>query len=165
MIECQGAVSQAMDRVISLLERERPLLDEIFGTGQYHIEDETPDDAIVRSPEFTITIGYDRNRDRSLYISVILPGMPHRLSVQDNGLETWARFLGEDYPGVARDARGVVTASPEQQLRDELNLFARYKREIFSDPQTKRDAAFFADGYNTAYNDWASREGSWSENF
>ena len=154
-----------MDRVASLLERERPLLDEIFGVGQYDIEDEHPDDAIVRSWEFTIEIGYDRNRNRSLGIAVILHGMPDRLSVQQNGLETWARFLGEDYPELPRDSQGIVTTSPEQQLRDELKLFARYKREIFSDPQTKRDAAFFADGYNRAYNDWASRKGSWSENF
>ena len=37
------------------------------------------------------------------------------------------------------------------------------KVNIFDDETKARDAAYFADGYNRAYNDWASGRGSWRE--
>lgn len=153
------------DHVATLVERERPLLDEIFGAGQYEIDGIGRDSAVIRSAEFKLDVGYDRNRLRDLWIMVMLLGLPERLSihVKVHPLHTWARFLDEEYPPTPKDADGFVTIPPGQQLRSQLEMFARYKREIFSDPQTKRDAAFFAAGYNRAYNDWASRKGSWSE--
>jgi hypothetical protein len=155
------------DDVATLVERERPLLDEIFGAGQYQIEDADRDSAVIRSAEFKLDIGYDRNRRRDLWVMVTLLGLPERLSihVKVHPLDTWASFLGEEYPTLALDvdARGIIMTPPGEQLRHELETFARYKRVIFSDPQTKRDAAFFAAGYNKAYNDMCSRKGAWSE--
>lgn len=151
------------DLITTIVERERPLLDEIFGAGQYEIEDTGPDSATIRSSEFRVRVGYARNRDRDLRIDVMLLGLPEPVSVRVHPLQTWARYLDEDYPLPPRDAQGFVTIPPDEQLRNELNLFARYKRELFSDPQTKRDAAFFAAGYNRAYNDMYSRKGAWSE--
>ena len=155
------------DHVATLVERERPLLDEIFGAGQYEIEDAGRDSAVIRSAEFNLEIGYDRNRDRHLGLRVRLLGLPEGLSIhmKVHPLYTWARFLGEEYPTLALDvdARGIIMTPPGEQLRHELEIFARYKRELFSDPQTKRDAAFFAAGYNRAYNDMCSGKGAWSE--
>jgi len=149
--------------VAMLVERERPLLDEIFGAGQYEIEDPHPDAAIIRSSEFELSIGYERYRDLDLGIYVTLLGLPLGVPSQTNPLSTWCRFLDEDYPVPPRDARGFIEIPADVLLRNELSLFARFKREIFSDPQSKRDAAFFAMGYNKDYNDRASRQGRWSE--
>ena len=38
---------------------------------------------------------------------------------------------------------------------------SRITGEILADSERTRDAAFFVKGYNIAYNDWASRTGSW----
>jgi adenine-specific DNA-methyltransferase len=40
----------------------RALLDEIFGAGQYEIEDADRDSAVIRSAEFKLDVGYDRTR-------------------------------------------------------------------------------------------------------
>lgn len=42
------------DSVASLVERERPLLDEIFGVGQYKIEDAGRASAVIRSAELKL---------------------------------------------------------------------------------------------------------------
>lgn len=148
-----------------LVERERPLLDEIFGAGQYEIEESGSDVAIVRSAEFKLEIVYDRSRNRHLGLHVMLLGLPKRVPILVHPLRAWFRFLGKesDSPRLPTDASGIITTPPDEQLRNELKLFARYKQDVSSDPQVKQDAAFFAAGYSRAYNDWASRKGPWSE--
>ncbi len=72
------------------------------------------------------------------------------------GAWTWALFLGEKPSPKPRDKNGRVIASTDEQLKDELQLLARLMREIFSNPETTRDAAYFVRGYQQAYNDYAA---------
>ena len=149
------------DRIAALVERDRGLLDQAFGLGQYQIEDANGDEAIVRSAELEIRFAYDRNRARDVGAYVTLLGLPEATSYQ-HPVDTWARFLGEEMPDLPRDSSGIITVPPDEQVRSSLQWIARFAQEILSDPQKMRDAAYFAHGYNTAYNDWASRKGSWA---
>ncbi len=148
------------DRIAAYVNRERAVLDQTFGPGQYEIEDIDRDEAKVRSVAFEVQLVYDRNRARDVGTYITLFGVPEELSVQ-NPLDTWASFLGEEIPLLPRNGSGIITVPPDEQVRNDLKWVARFAREIFSDPQTKRDAAYFALGYDKAYNDWASGKGSW----
>jgi hypothetical protein len=150
------------DRIAAFLERDRTLLDQIFGIGQYEIQDIDRDIATVRSADLEINFVYDRYRMRDVGTYITLLAVPEEVSFQ-HPLDTWARFVGEDTPRLARNASGSITVAPEEQVRNDLKRVARLVQKIFSDPQRRRDAAYFAGGYNKAYNDWASGNGSWSE--
>jgi len=148
------------DRIAAFLDRERALLDETFGAQQYEIEDTDRDEATIRSPGLEVKLAYDRNRARDVGTYITLLGLPDELSIQ-HPLDTWAAFLGEEIPLLPRNGSGIIVVPPDEQVRNDLKWIARFVQEIFSDPQRKRDAAYFARGYNRAYNDWASGKGSW----
>ena len=71
--------------------------------------------------------------------------------------------MGKDFPRLPRNSAGINTLLPDEQVQNGLQWGARFVREIFSDLKQKRDAAYFAAGYNQAHKDWASRNGSSSE--
>lgn len=139
----------------ALLERERPLLDRIFGEAPYQIHSIGPRAASVRSSSLQLEIGEDP-RDGLLgsTLTVIQPW-----GEEDDPLHVWARFLEEESSPLPRSTSGHVTLSREEQLRAELSTVARLATVVFSDPHKTRDAANFVRGYRTAYNDWAS--GAW----
>jgi hypothetical protein len=139
-----------------LLERERPLLDRIFGKDAYRIESDRPSAASVRSGRFKLDLGYDA-RDRSIGGILTVTGP---WGEEEAGPDGWTQFLGEKLPQPPRNASGHVMPSPEMQIRAELTCVARLCDEVFSDPQTTRDAVNFVRGYRRAYNDWA--RGDWN---
>jgi len=143
-------------RLSELLEREQTSLDEIFGEGAYQIESSDSDCATVRSARLKWSLGRDP-RD-GLIVSELLavPGEPWE---EQAITEVWARFLDEEIPPVPRYASGHVKLSAGEQIKRELGWVHRLTRAIFSDPQKARDAAFFVQGYQRAYDDYCS--GSW----
>jgi len=145
-------------RVAEMLACEKPLLEKIVGSPTYEIEDADPNEATVRSPTFVLQFEYDRDRVGDVMVYLSAGG---EASEPIHPLETWARFLGEDRAPVPVNKAGKVTVSAEQQIHDKLVTADRLVKEIFSDPRRARDASAFADGYNAAYNDWASGNGSW----
>lgn len=154
--------SPSSDRLAAFVSRERALLDQLFGAGHYEVEDIDRDETVIRCNALEVKLAYDRYRVRDVGTYITLFGVPEKLSFQ-HPLDTWARFLGEDIPLLPRNSSGIITVPPDEQVRNDLYWVARFVREIFADPQSKRDAAFFAAGYNKAYNDWASGNGSWAD--
>jgi hypothetical protein len=138
-----------------VLERQRDALDQAFGVGAYSIESTDAAEATVRSGLLEWRVGYD-SRDRSIHSLIVESGVPEAGQAIP---ETWARYLGEEPTGWPKDSSGHVSLSLDEQVRIEIERLARLKREIFSDPQRARDAAYFVRGYHSAYNDWAS--GNW----
>src|SRR6266702_462708 len=102
------------DHIAAFLERERALLDQIFGAGHYEIEDTDRDEAVVRSSALEVKLSYDRFRVRDVGTFITLFGVPDELSFQ-HPLHTWARFLGEDVPLLPRNSSGIITVPPDQQ--------------------------------------------------
>ncbi|HEX6375589.1 MAG TPA: hypothetical protein VFZ91_07695 [Allosphingosinicella sp.] len=138
-----------------LLKRQASRLDTIFGSGTYRIESASEVACTVRTSAVEVEFAYDW-RDQWIAPSLRALQVPDEISIP-HPVELWMRFNGSDTPLPRK------CTLDEQQVIDALELVAEAVRIIFSDPETVRDAAFFAWGYNTAYNDWASRRGSWTE--
>jgi|GEM_PF-4660206 len=139
--------------VAALLERERALLDEIFGAGAYRIEPSRPEHAAVHCAILDVHFGFERDGEIGALIKLRDPpdGTPG-----DAEAWLWAKFLGVESEPKARDRHGRVRAAPEDQLRSELETLGRLMREVFSKPRTLREAACRVEGYTKAYNDRAS---------
>jgi hypothetical protein len=141
--------------LVDLVKLQASRLDAIFGAGTYRIESSNDVVCTVRTSAVEAEFGYDW-RDRWVSSSLTALQVPDEISIPHSA-ELWLRFKGIDAP-VPR-----TSGLDEQQVIDALELVAQAVRTVFSDPATVRDAAFFAWGYNIAYNDWASRRGSWTE--
>jgi len=76
----------------ALLDRERRLLDLIFGDAAYEIESTDPHEASVRSSRLKLELGYDA-RDRSI-ASTLTVTEPWGEELDDP--HGWARFLEPD---------------------------------------------------------------------
>ena len=135
-----------------MLDEQRLELDRIFGAGTYTIEKASEYSAFLKTPvaDFEFT---DDPRD---FVSAFVESVPG-MDVVQSGIDTWAQFLGEEPPPQKR------SDSYQQQLAKELRWIAMIVDRILTDKATTRDAAWFVSGYNQAYNDWASRKGTWSE--
>jgi len=142
--------------IVELLDREQPMLDHAFGVGSYEVDSSHPEQATVRSSLLEARFGCER--DGAIGALIVLRDPPTGTCGE---AETWlwAKFLDVDAPPMIRDHEGRVQAAPEQQLRREVEMIGRLVRDIFSDPQKAREAAFYVEGYTRAYNDWAS--GNW----
>lgn len=149
------------NHIAELVGSERTLLDQTFGVGEYEIDDVDLDEAIIRTAALKVKLVYDRHRSSDVGTYISLFGVPDELAVE-HPIDIWARFVGEDIPLLPRNRAGIISIPPDEQIRNDLQRVAHLLREVFTDPQRKRDAAHFASGYNTAYNDWASGKGSWA---
>lgn len=108
--------------VAALLERERALLDGIFGRGAYRIESSRPEHAAVQSNLFELHFG--RERDGEIGASISLRNPPAGTSGVA-GTWLWARFLGVWNGAKERDRAGRVRISDEEQLRTEIEMIGR----------------------------------------
>lgn len=147
-------------RVADMLARERPLIDRIIGSPAYEIEDTDPNEAMVRSQTFVMRIVFDRERVGDVMVYFSAGGAS---SEPIHPLETWARFLGMDWLTFPSNRSGKATISAQQQVHENLVAAVELVKEIFANPQRGREASAFADGYNAAYNDWASGKGYWKD--
>lgn len=138
--------------VAAMLEATAPNLDRVFGSGNYTIEKTGEYSALLTTKlaDFGFT---DDPRD---FVAGYISRVPN-VEVIQSPLDTWMKFLGEDTPSQS------CAASHSAQLAAELNWVARIVDEILVDPARTRDAAWYMNGYNQAYNDWASGQGSWTE--
>ena len=148
-----GMVSQPS--LLDLLNRQAGRLDALFGSGTYRIESANEVACTIRTSAVEVELAYDW-RDRWVAPSLRALQVPDEISIP-HPVELWMRFVGADSP---LPRKGALD---EQRVINALERVEQAVRAIFSDPRTARDAAFFAWGYNTAYNDWASRRGSWTE--
>jgi hypothetical protein len=142
-------------RLAELLQRQESLLDEIFGKSVYQIEDSDEQFCVLRTEAVEIEFAYDW-RDQWLASSIKPLNVPPAVA-ETNIIETWVRFQDKE---VALRRKSQLD---DRQVIDELKLVRQVMTDIFTDPQTARDAAYFAWGYTIAYNDWASGRGSWTE--
>ena len=138
--------------VAEMLDEQKQILDQIFGSGVYKIEKTSEFSAILKTPYAGFCIS-DDPRDFVAASVVSVPGM----DVVKSPIDTWMQFLGEETPPQKR------TDPYEEQLANELKWIAAVVDRILKHPDRTRDAAWFIAGYNRAYNDWASRKGSWTE--
>ena len=143
-------------QLASLLELERPALDQVFGAGAYQVESSHPHEAVVRTEGVEWRLGYDQ-RDGSIESLITASGVSWH---EEAGSWLWMQFLGQETPTRPRTPTGHIAVSHEAQLKNELEWLAQLCSEVFSDPSKARDAASFVRGYNKAYNDWAS--GNWN---
>ena len=150
------------ERVADVLERESNLLGHVFGPGNFRIEEADPDVAIVHSQLVRCDFAYERDRDRQLTTMLTPIGVPEEVALP-HPLDTWNGLVGLEISASPRDSAGRVKATLQEQMVSELRVLGRVVHKLFSDPARTRDAAYFAAGYNQAYNDWASRKGSWTE--
>ena len=98
-----------------------------------------------------VRFGRDR-RDGAIGSMIVLRDPPAETGGEAE-IWTWARFLGVEVAPVNRDRAGRVRVAPDEQLRAEITMIGRLMKEVFSDPQRLRDAAFFVEGYTVRYND------------
>jgi hypothetical protein len=141
--------------LVDLLKRQASRLDSIFGSGTYRIEGASDVTCTVRTSAVEVRFAYDW-RDQWIASWLTALHVPDEISIP-HPVELWLRFKGLDTPLPRK------SALDEQQVTDALELVAEAVKDIFSDPETARDSAFFAWGYSIAYNDWASGRGSWTE--
>lgn len=139
-------------RIANLLEGLSTQLDALFGQGGWEIADEDPELCVVRTSAFEIGFAYHW-REQQVDASIRPLRVPPDVSLSQSA-ELWLQ---------SRELRRESGPLNDRQVADELTLVRRVIQEIFADDQATRDAAFFAAGYNRAYNDWASRKGSWTE--
>jgi len=150
------------DRIADILAQRSPQLDAIFGAGQYRIEETGNDTATVRWTKFELKFEFDRYRMRDVGAYITLRDVPDELRMQ-MPVDIWIRFLGEQAPQLAKDRRGIISVTPDEQIETELRWIELLSREVFASREKTRDAAYFVKGYHIAYNDWATRGGSWIE--
>lgn len=138
--------------VAAMLEAAAPDLDAIFGRGNYRIESTGEYSALLKTEmaDFEFT---DDPRD---FVAGFITRVANADVIQ-SPLDTWMKFLGEEIPPQNR------AALHSEQLAAELSWVARIVDEILADPARARDASWYVNGYNQAYNDWASGQGSWTE--
>lgn len=135
-----------------MLEEASQSLDQIFGTGSYWIEWTGDVSAVLHTQlaDFQFT---DDPRDFVSASIISVPDVP----VVQSPLDSWMSFLDRDLSPQSRKA------SYREQMQAELEAIAILVEQILLHPATARDAAWFVQGYNRAYNHWASRKGSWTE--
>jgi hypothetical protein len=150
------------DRIADILAQRSQQLDAIFGAGQYRIEETDDDVATVHGTTFDLKFEFDRYRMRDVGAYIKLRDVPDELEAR-MPVEIWIRFLGEQAPSLAKDRRGIISVPPDEQIEGELKWVALLSREVFASTEKTRDAAYFVRGYHIAYNDWATRGGSWTE--
>lgn len=137
--------------LVEMLKERSPDLDRIFGGDNYHIEKtgEYPVLLRTRSADFEFT---DDPRD---FVAAFIHDIPG-FQISQSPIDTWLKFLGTETPAQKR------SHSYEQQLTNELEYVGTIVAKILADDATTRDAVWFVSGYNKAYNDWASGQGSWA---
>lgn len=143
--------SSKRPHLIVMLEAAKPTLDRIFGADAYSIERTGEFSAIVHTDvaDFEFT---DDPRDFVAASIIAIPNVP----TVESPIDTWMSFV--DYQAPARSR----AASYGEQMQAELKSIGIVVNQILSDPAKTRDAACFVRGYNRAYNDWASRKGTWT---
>jgi len=146
----------AKPSMVALLNKEKATLDAVFGEGAYEISSDHRDQATLRSTN--LEIGFGCARDGEIGALITLRDAPPDVS-GTAGSWLWAKFLDADEPSLERDRNGIVRDPPEQQTKREIEIIARLVKEVFLDPRKLRDAAYFAEGYTRAYNDWSG--GRW----
>src|SRR3954451_16247304 len=148
------------DRIGDLLRERRAQLDVILGAGQYRIEEIDSDIVLVHASSFELEVVFDRRRMREVTAFIELRDVPDELAIR-MPVDLWMRFLGQQAAPLAKDESGMIPLPPDEQIDAALKWVALLSGAVFASPEKTRDAAYFARGYHTAYNDWASRSGSW----
>jgi hypothetical protein len=140
----------------TFLRDETKKLEVLFGPD-FRIEDDKrdPENACrLVSPSAEVEFSYDW-RDR--WVSASLRPLNSIQPIMNvHGTWQWQRFLGLPENSNRKSERD------KQQMIDCLDKIEPIL-ELFKDQQKTRDAYWFIQGYSRAYNDWASREGSWTE--
>ncbi|HEU5284969.1 MAG TPA: hypothetical protein VFU20_00495 [Sphingomicrobium sp.] len=135
-----------------MLDEQRPSLDAIFGPDSYVIEETSPYSAILK----TAIADFEFSDDPRDFVSASITSVP-AVDLIQSPLDIWMRFLDEEIPAQRR-------SDPyQEQLANELKWIAVIVERILKDADRRREAASFVNGYNRAYNDWASGKGSWAE--
>jgi hypothetical protein len=138
-----------------LIRRQTSMLDDIFGVGNYSIDATEDGDCIVRSQTIEAQFDYG-SRERRIFLTIKALAVPTHIS-ERHPIETWVSFLDKELP--------LTTSGPlsDHQIIEVLGFLEQLVKGIFADAETARNAAYYAWGYNSAYNDWASRSGCWRE--
>lgn len=132
-----------------LLQRQQPLLDELFGKGAYSVDADVPHQARIIADWLELSLVYDW-RDQFISSSITPLNVPPEQS-EPHTIDTLLRFCGVTV-GVRRKS-----ALDEQQVTDELARIAPLI-QLLKDDRKSRDATWFVRGYNDAYTAWASGE-------
>ena len=146
----------ALPALSSFLQQESERLETMFGP-EFRIQDHeryAEYACSLTTSEIEVEFSYDW-RDR--WVSASLRPLNTEQPIPDlHGTWEWRRFLGLAEPKRRKSERD------RQQIADCL-IEIEPILELFRDQQALRNSYWFIRGYSQAYNDWASRNGSWTE--
>lgn len=128
-----------MTAIRDLILKNGPLLDQLFGAGQFKVNAVNDDCCEIVTHTAQIHVAYDSRRmttDSQLRALQV----PQELS-ESMPAEWWLRFLDQDGP---LRRHGPLD---ESQVAQELHLISDIVQSALSDLRTARDAACFLKGY------------------
>ena len=144
--------TSASQEITNLVKAERAALEALIGANYSVLEN----DGICRivAPHLEFEFGYDW-RDRWVTAS-LRPLQTSQKFDRPYGTSEWLRFLDQVEPPCRK------SDIDRQQILDAIERMKPII-ELWQDDLATRDAFWFMHGYLIAYNDWASRQGTWSE--
>ena len=126
-----------------VLERHRPMLDEIFGRGGYALDESDGELCVIRARVAEVAMAYDEQHG---WLTCLVKPLLVAEEVQESyPIDDWVRFSGR--PAPCRSGGEL----DDRQVEAELNLLRQVVTETLADPQRARDAVNFLLGYNAAY--------------
>jgi hypothetical protein len=133
------------------LRDEKAMLDRIFGSEPYEIDEEGNIDSSRLRISFSMASG-----DGSLTVMISAPSLPGRLG-EEYSLLQWLRYFGKDEKGaLSGDKLGGFS------VHEALHRLSTLPIASLHDPSTLLEAAAFTAGYVQGIRDYLDERGWWT---